>query len=200
LKTVKAKDELIEWLLEGDAAIRWQVCRDLLSATQRKVANERAKVAHSGWGGRLLSIQDPEGSWAGGASSDAGMYSPKWTSTTYTMLLLRDFGLPKNNRQAKKACHLLLERGLQADGGVSYGTWAKWTHRGETCISGMVLSILSHFEHDDPRMETIASHLLVEQMPDGGWNSAAKRRHSFLSPHHYKCPRRAAMVRIAAPQ
>jgi hypothetical protein len=34
----------------------------------------------------------------------------------------------------------------------------------------MVLSLLSHFEYDDPRLETIAQHLLEQQMPDGGWN------------------------------
>jgi hypothetical protein len=86
------------------------------------------------------------------------------------MLLLRDFGLPSKDRRARKACGPLLDRGLQPDGGVSYGTWAQWTHRGETCITGMVLSIASYFEYDDDRLDTIAQHLLEQQMPDGGWN------------------------------
>jgi hypothetical protein len=86
------------------------------------------------------------------------------------MLLLRDFGLPASNRQARKACSLLLDRGLQADGGINYGTWAQWTRRGETCVTGMVLSILSYFTYDDARLDTLVSHLLKEQMPDGGWN------------------------------
>jgi hypothetical protein len=34
----------------------------------------------------------------------------------------------------------------------------------------MVLSIASHFEYDDDRLDTIAEHLLEQQMPDGGWN------------------------------
>jgi hypothetical protein len=34
----------------------------------------------------------------------------------------------------------------------------------------MVLSILSFFKFDDPRLDTIADHLLQQQMPDGGWN------------------------------
>jgi hypothetical protein len=86
------------------------------------------------------------------------------------MLLLRDFGLAANNRQARRACTLLLEGGLQRDGGINYGTWAKWTGRGETCVTGMVLSILSYFECADDRLDTIADHLLDQQMPDGGWN------------------------------
>ena len=34
----------------------------------------------------------------------------------------------------------------------------------------MVLSILSCFEYDDCRLDTILGHLLEQQMPDGGWN------------------------------
>jgi len=95
-------DKVIQWLLDGDPAIRWQVLRDLVGAAERTVEHERRKIARDGWGARLLARQDPEGTWAG------GLYSPKWTSTTYTMLMLRDFGLPANSRQARKACTLLL--------------------------------------------------------------------------------------------
>jgi len=63
-----------------------------------------------------------------------------------------------------------LDQGLQRDGGISYGTWAKWTQRGETCITGMVLSLLSYFQYKDSRLDVVADHLLAEQMPDGGWN------------------------------
>ena len=160
----------IKWLLNGDPAIRWQALRDLVGAAERTVERERRRVARDGWGARLLARQDPEGTWAGGLSSDGGLYSPKWTSTTYTMLLLRDFGLPATDRQARKACTLLLDRGLQRDGGINYGIWAKWTRRSETCVTGMVLSILSYFEYEDARLDTIANHLLEQQMPDGGWN------------------------------
>jgi len=34
----------------------------------------------------------------------------------------------------------------------------------------MVLSILAYFEHDDDRLDTVADHLLEQQMPDGAWN------------------------------
>ncbi len=157
-------DKVIQWLLEGDPAIRWQTLRDLADSPEASVAREQQKVAREGWGARLLAEQDPKGTWA------SGLYSPKWTSTTYTMLLLRDCGLPATNRQARKACKLLLDEGLQPDGGINYGTWGQWTRRSETCITGMVASILSYFRHDDERLDTIASHLLEQQMSDGGWN------------------------------
>jgi hypothetical protein len=162
--------QAIRWLLEGDPAIRWQSLRDLVGAPERAVERERQRISRHGWGARLLAKQDKKGTWAGGQTSDRGLYSPKWTSTTYTMLLLRDFGLPATNRQAQKACTILLDGGLQPDGGINYGIWAKWTRRSETCVSGMVLSILSHFHYEDPRLGTVASHLLEQQMPDGGWN------------------------------
>jgi hypothetical protein len=161
---------VLPWLLEGDPAIRWQVLRDLAGEAENRIERERKRVARQGWGAQLLAKQDPQGTWAGGLTADSGLYTPKWISTTYTMLLLRDFGLPAKDRKAKKACKLLLDRGLQPDGGVAYGTWAKWQRRGETCISGMVLSILSHFEYDDDRLDRVAGHLVAEQMPDGGWN------------------------------
>jgi hypothetical protein len=108
-------ERVIQWLLDGDPAIRWQTLRDLVDAAERTVERERHRVARDGWGARLLARQDAEGTWAGGQSSDGGLYSPKWTSTTYTMLMLRDFGLPAQNRQARKACKLLLDGGLQQD-------------------------------------------------------------------------------------
>jgi hypothetical protein len=99
------------------------------------------------------------------------------------MLLLRDFGLPANNRQARKACTLLLDDGFQPDGGINYGTWAKWIRRGETCVTGMVLSLLSYFEYDDERLDTIAHHLLEQQMPDGGWNCQRPNGATHASMH-----------------
>jgi hypothetical protein len=160
----------IQWLLDGDPSIRWQTMRDLAGTRKPAQDRERSKIAQEGWGVRLLAKQNANGAWAEGRSSDGGLYSPKWISTTYTLLTLRDFGLLPKNRQAQRACALLLEGGMQPDGGVSYGTWARRTRRGETCISGMVLSLLAYFGYDDPRLDTIADYLLREQMSDGGWN------------------------------
>jgi hypothetical protein len=171
------RDRVIQWLLDGDPAIRWQALRDLVGAAERTVARERRNVAHDGWGARLLARQDPAGTWAG------GLYSPKWISTTYTMLMLRDFGLLPSTRQARKACKVLLDEGLQHDGGINYGAWAKWTGRSETCVTGMVLSILSYFEYDDPRLDTIVRHLLGQQMSDGGWNCQRPRGATHASVH-----------------
>jgi hypothetical protein len=153
--------EIIDWLLEGDPSICWQVHRDLLGSDPSLVSAERERVALEGWGRRLLERQDPPGTWGG------GLYTPKWISTTYTLLTLRFLGLPTGNPQALKGCELLLERGLYRDGGINF--WRSFKHS-ETCVTGMVLSILVHFGIPDPRVHILAEHLLRQQMPDGGWN------------------------------
>jgi hypothetical protein len=71
-------ERVIAWLLDGDPAIRWPL-QDLVGAAEASVEHERRKVTRDGWGARLLVRQDPQGTWAG------GLYSLKWTSTTYTM-------------------------------------------------------------------------------------------------------------------
>ncbi|MGF1597273.1 MAG: hypothetical protein ACFCVK_10135 [Acidimicrobiales bacterium] len=78
----------------GDPSVRWQVMRDLLGRPEDQVAVERARVATEGWGAQLLAAQDPDGGWAG------ALYSPKWTSTTYTLLLLQRLGLEQGYPRA----------------------------------------------------------------------------------------------------
>jgi hypothetical protein len=159
-------DPVVAWLLDGDPAIEWQTLRDLVGAPDRVATRARQRVAREGWGARLLAERDARGAWAAGASSNDGLYSPKWISTTYSMLLLRDLGLPPGSPEVRHACARLLDEGLQRDGGINYG----WRGQSETCITGMVLSILAYFEYDDERLETVADHLLAQQMDDGGWN------------------------------
>src|SRR5947199_9390712 len=96
----------LDWLLESDPAIRWQVLRDLVHAPADVVAAERVRVAREGWGARLLDLQDEDGLWAGGACFPAEGWqrdqegqpegeppSQPWTSTLPTLQLLHDFGV-----------------------------------------------------------------------------------------------------------
>jgi len=159
-------DEVTEWLLRGDPAIRWQTMRDLTDAGGRAIERERRRVAQEGWGARLLGLQDHDGRWA------CGIYTPKWTSTTYTLLLLRDLGLEARHPKALRGCRLLIDEGFWQDGGINY--YAPKAQRSETCITAMVLGIGCWFGLEDARLDRIAEHLLACQMPDGGWNCRAK--------------------------
>jgi hypothetical protein len=160
-----AADSVFGWLLEGDPSIRWQALRDLQGASPRTVRREQARVAAEGWGSRLLQLQDPDGRWAG------GIYTPKWTSTTYTMMLLRSFGLEPRHPRALHACQVLLDTGFWHDGGINF--YAHRMERSETCISSMVLALLCWFQLEDPRVDRLAEHVVAQQMADGGWNCRA---------------------------
>jgi len=155
------KNPAVQWLLLGDVSIRWQTFRDLLKSDAETTENEREKIAETGWGAKLLAVQDSCGMWS------RGLYSPKWTSTTYTMLLLRRLGLQQNHPQVKKSCQLLLDKGFYSDGGINYFGSIDYS---ETCVTGMILSLLAYFQYSDERIHQLVEHLLKQQMDDGGWN------------------------------
>lgn len=152
--------DVIDWLLDSDPAIRWQVMRDLTDAPDAAVAAERARVASDGWGARLLALQGPDGQWGGGT------YFPLWTSTAWTLMLLRDFGLDPASEEARRAVALVRDN-------------STWEHDGEPffagevepCINGMAVAIGSYFGQD---VQGVVDRLLGEQMSDGGWNCEAE--------------------------
>src|SRR4029450_3663239 len=57
----------VDWLLDSDPAIRWQVLGDLTDASPDEGAAERARVERDGWGARLLALEGADGLWDGGA-------------------------------------------------------------------------------------------------------------------------------------
>ena len=153
--------EIINWLLDSDPSIRWQVFAHLLDKPESIYQSERELVATAGWGKQLLDLQDENDMWAN------GLYSPKWTSTTYTLLLLKRIGLPPGNPAALKGCKLLIDKGFNHDDGINF--WRSIDY-GETCVTGIVLMLLSYFGYKDERVHRLVNHLLERQMPDGGWN------------------------------
>jgi len=158
-------DGLLRWLLEGDPAIRWRVLRDLTDASDQDVTRERARVATEGWGARLLAAQDRDGGWGG------GVYSPKWTSTTYTLLHLLWLGLPPGHPAAHRGCERLWE-------------WqARWRVP-ETCIAGILVRLTSSHAYEAAGLERMVEYLLDQQLADGGWNCATRTDKSKHSSFH----------------
>jgi hypothetical protein len=165
-------DATIEWLLQGDPAIRWQTMRDLLDAPATEWQAEQACTEQEGWGAMLLSRQDADGRWGG------GLYSPKWISTTYTLLLLRAIGIPRQNAAAQRGATLLVDGLLGAQRDHAFHQKLSACDR---CIVGMILSLAVYFGIDDQRIDAIIENLLEELMPDGAWNC---RKHSRPRPKH----------------
>jgi len=160
----KIKAGIIDWLLDSDPSIRWQVMRDLIDVDEASISIERRKIASQGWGARLLSFQDPSGSWGG------QLYGNKWLSTTYTLLLLRHMGLEATNPQARLGCRALLEGSFSAQGGMSFARTKECIDNG---VTGMILSLLAYFDIPDMRVHHIAEYLLDQQCRDGHWEPVA---------------------------
>lgn len=153
--------EIINWLLHGDPSIQFQTKRDLIGSSKKELHILQQKIESSGWGKAFLSVQDDSGMWGG------NIYSPKWTSTHYTLMTLMRLCLPENNLQARKGCEILLEKGFYRDGGINH--FASLNHS-ETCVTAMTLALLCYFRINDERVATLKKFILDQQMEDGGWN------------------------------
>ncbi len=154
---------VIDWLLDSDPSIRWQVMRDLTHEQADVIAAERSRVATEGWGARLLALQAPDGTWAGSA------WSHEWTDTFHVLELLRRLGLDPGSEQARRAVDLVRERVTWRDSEFET-PWADnrfFEGEVEPCINGNVVATGSYFAVD---MTPLVDRLLGEQLPDGGWN------------------------------
>jgi hypothetical protein len=159
-------NDLIVWLMDGDPAIRWQTMRDLQGASFKRWKTEQQRTINERWGAQFLALQQSDGSWGG------GIYSPKWISTTYTLLTLCDIGIPRNHLPAKKAAALILDRQL----GSTYQAIQRNVTDCDRCIVGMDLLIAAYFGINDLRIDAIVENLLSEMMKDGAWNCRRLRR------------------------
>jgi hypothetical protein len=160
---------VIAWLLDADPSIRWQVMRDLLDTPESEWRAERAKVETEGWGARLLSCEDEDGQWAGGAflprEFDAREWEEvgqPWTATTFSLSQLREFGLDPSADRARRAVELIGTNSRWEEGGQPY-----WEGEVEECINGRIVADGAYFGID---VSSIVDRLVGERLGDGGWN------------------------------
>ena len=163
LGTRSANDPVIDWLLDADPSIRWQVMRDLTDTPAEIVAAERSRVASEGWGARLLDQQRPDGHWGDGVAT------PFWWSNLYTLLFLRDLGLDPTSERARTAIDLVRDN---VTWGPEFGDSPFFEGEVEPCINGRVVALGAYFGE---RSDRLVDRLLSEQLADGGWNCEAER-------------------------
>jgi hypothetical protein len=157
---------VVDWLLESDPSIRWQVMKDLTDAPAAEIAAERARVATEGAGPRLLALQAADGRW-GGAAWNRG-----WDSTMHVLSLLREMGLDPASTDARRAVGLVRDRVTwQGCGPRECDGNPFFTGELEPCINGQVAASGAYFGQD---VRGLIDRLLGEQLRDGGWNCAAE--------------------------
>jgi len=173
------KKAVIQWLLDSDPSIRWQVMRDLTDAPAEAVAAERRRVATEGVGARLLALQGQDGRW-GGAAWNRG-----WDSTMHVLMLLRDMGLDPTSNEAREAVGRVRERVTwKGCGPQECDNNPFFAGELEPCINGQVGAAGAYFGQD---VRGIIERLLREQLPDGGWNCEAENGSTRSSFHTTIC-------------
>ena len=179
----------LDWLLDSDPAIRWQVLRDLTDASEEEVARERARVAEVGWGRRLLDLQH-EGQWAGGACFPGpGWRAPQpltgdpegqpWVATLPTLRLLRRLGIDPTDPDVVAAVD-----GVREHSRWEYNDGPFFEGEVEPCINGGAVEVGAYFGQD---VDSVVERLLGERLADGGWNCEAENGSTRSSFHTTIC-------------
>jgi len=161
---------LLDWLLDSDPALRWQVERDLAGSPPEVWEATRARIATEGFGAQLLGVQDADGQWAGGAyfPDDHDFQNPDpadgdgqpWTATTWTLNTLRDWGLDA------AALDGTAEK-LAANSQWEYDNLPYWGGEVDCCINAFTLASGAWLGAD---VSSLPQWFIEHQLADGGWN------------------------------
>jgi hypothetical protein len=165
------KKERFNWLLDGDVSIQYQVYRDLLDSDREDL---RTRIGKEGWGARFLSHRRKEGHWG------QKFYQPKWTSSHYTLLDLRNLCIDPLLPQIRESIGMIIAKEKGPDGGIRpIGS----VQKSDVCINGMFLNYASYFRIDEHDLQSVIDFILTQQLDDGGFNCMYNRsgaRHSSL--------------------
>jgi len=166
------KDSVLRWLLKGDISIQYQVHRDLLSTDRNDI---RQRISKEGFGVRFLSKRKADGNWG------IKFYQPKWTSTHYTLLDLRNLGIAPDNPLIKESIEIILQNEKANDGGILPIGKTQLT---DLCINGMFLNYASYFKTNERDLKSVVDCILAQIMPDGGFNCRSNRYRTVHSSLH----------------
>lgn len=164
-------EENTQWLLDSDLSLCWRVERDLLQLPAEQWQATRALVSREGFGAKLLTLQDEDGQWAGGAyfpgreepralSRDGDEKGQPYYATTWTLNDMRDLGVSAD------ALGDTAER-LAANSRWEYDDLPYWGGEVDCCINAFTLANGAWLGVD---VAANAQWFLDHQLEDGGWN------------------------------
>ena len=170
---------LLGWLLDADPSLRWQVERDLEGEPEDVWRATRARVPAEGFGAQLLSHQDEDGQWAGGAYFPAGSTQEEpgqpWTATTWSLSALREWGVEATALRPDTAG--LLARNARWE----YDDLPYWGGEVDACVNAHTLANGAWLGAD---VSAVADWFVEHRLADGAWNCMwveGSRRSSFHS-------------------
>ena len=169
--SLKSYDELIDWLLEGDVSIQYQVHKFLLG---KERSDLQGRILKEGWGRGFLLARNEDGTWG------QKYYQPKWISTHYTLLDIRHLMCSMDN-EIQSLINQLSEKEKGPDGGIlPIGT----SQASDVCVNGMFLNFASYFHADEEGLRSVVDFLITEWMEDGGFNCRSNRSGATHSSMH----------------
>lgn len=156
-------DAVLQWLLEGDVSLQYLTHRYLLGSDADTVLRLQNRIPSEGYGAAYLARQNGNGHWG------IWYYQPKWTSTHYTLLELKNIGIPADCLPCRIIAERMLDECMLPDGGLNL---AKSKLDSDICVDGMALRYTAYFLAGGVRLKRLVDHLLDAQKPDGGfsWN------------------------------
>jgi len=150
--------EIINWLVEGDVTIQYQVYRDLLSEERKDL---RKRIASEGWGKKFLEKRRSDGHWG------RKFYQPKWTSSHYTLLDLRNLCIDPDHPVVRESAHMIAKEEKGQDGGIDPSSTR---NKSDVCLNGMFLNYASYFKTEEKLLYSVVDFILSQRMADGGFN------------------------------
>jgi hypothetical protein len=157
--------DVIKWISEHDVFLDYLAKRDLLNIQEEELESLRNKITSEGFGLSIVDKQDLKTFMWGD-----GVYSPKYTSTHYTLLSLCQLEAKISEKRFILAIELLLNTMW-----VNKGKVRPYRHQ-DMCVVAMMLRIASQAKIDDSRIAEMVDYILKYQMSDGGWNCAWERK------------------------
>jgi hypothetical protein len=165
-------NSIIEWLLDGDISIQYQVCRDLLKIDKPDL---KQRISEEGWGAKFLSLRNDNGHWG------LGFYQPKWISTHYTLLDIKNLSISNKNNDIEITLNKIIQEDKGRDGGINP---SKTISQSDVCLCGMFLNYASYFGTKENDLKSIVDFILSLQMTDGGFNCQSNRKGATHSSLH----------------
>jgi len=181
------------WLLEeSNPSVRYLTLRDILeySESDPDVARSKEAIAYSRIVTKIFQKQSKLGTW----ESPTNLYTPKYKSTYWQIMILGVLGMSKDDPRVKKACDVILRYQLKEGGfsshaagraneeyrdlkrkGEALGDRKNWmaekTREHEySCLTGNVVSALLRLGYThNVQIERALGWLVSIQNRDGGW-------------------------------
>ena len=155
----------VEWLMEGEAFIRYRTMIDLLNKNKndKDVTSARRAISKEKLIKNILNNRNQYGYW--GVPKDIYTWWPKKDTTFWMLGVLADFCLDKNTKEIAGACEYVLNTQLP-DGGFG---WAPPPTAGD-CFTGILTESMAKLGYvSDKRLKKAYGWMIQRQRHDGGF-------------------------------